>query len=67
MLRKPAVFPTSCASHLSVPLFGRGSLDGLFECCVCMEDGPPKPDPFPVTRACTLLGVRPQDTIMVSQ
>lgn len=37
----------------------------LFSVCVCMEDGPPKPDPFPVARACQLLGVAPKDTIMV--
>jgi phosphoglycolate phosphatase-like HAD superfamily hydrolase len=25
--------------------------------CVCMEDGPCKPDPFPVRSACEQLGV----------
>jgi len=41
-------------------------IDHLFPVCVCMEDGPPKPDPFPVLRACELLGVKPsQDVIMV--
>jgi imidazoleglycerol-phosphate dehydratase len=37
----------------------------FFRVCVCMEDGPPKPDPFPVSQACTLLGVEPQDTLMI--
>lgn len=37
----------------------------LFRVCVCMEDGPPKPDPFSVSQACTLLGVEPQDTLMI--
>jgi HAD superfamily hydrolase (TIGR01509 family) len=37
----------------------------LFDACVCMEDGPPKPDPFPVARACQLLGVDPKETLMV--
>lgn len=31
-----------------------------------MEDGPAKPDPFPVTRAAELLGVDPKDTALVS-
>ena len=34
-------------------------LDHLIRACVCMEDGPPKPDPFPVQRACECLGVTP--------
>jgi len=37
----------------------------LFDACVCMEDGPPKPDAFPVARACQLLGVDPKETLMV--
>jgi len=41
-------------------------IDKYFPVCVVMEDGPPKPDPFPVRRACELLGVEPsQDVIMV--
>uniref|UniRef100_A0A7S4DBG9 imidazoleglycerol-phosphate dehydratase n=1 Tax=Heterosigma akashiwo TaxID=2829 RepID=A0A7S4DBG9_HETAK len=32
-------------------------LAGLFDACVCMEDGPPKPDPFPVAEALRRLGV----------
>lgn len=31
-----------------------------------MEDGPAKPDPFPVTRAAELLGVNPEDTALVN-
>lgn len=34
-------------------------LDHLIRACVCMEDGPPKPDPFPVQHACECLGVPP--------
>ena len=31
-----------------------------------MEDGPPKPDPFPVTRALELMGKKPgKDVVMV--
>ncbi|CAN0305684.1 unnamed protein product, partial [Hapterophycus canaliculatus] len=30
-----------------------------------MEDGPAKPDPFPVIRAAKLLGVNPKDTALV--
>lgn len=42
------------------------NLTQYFPVCVCMEDGPPKPDPFPVARACELLGVEPsQNVIMV--
>ena len=35
------------------------NLDHLFRVCICMEDGPPKPDPFPVRCACERLGVPP--------
>jgi HAD superfamily hydrolase (TIGR01548 family) len=40
-------------------------IDHLFEVSVCMEDGPPKPNPFPVTRACELLGVEPSDEVIM--
>mmetsp|Transcript_24141 Transcript_24141/g.29726 ORF Transcript_24141/g.29726 Transcript_24141/m.29726 type:complete len:256 (-) Transcript_24141:160-927(-) len=41
-------------------------LDHMFDVCVCMEDGPPKPDPFPVAKALELLGVKPsKEVIMV--
>lgn len=32
-------------------------LTELFDVTYCMEDGPSKPDKFPVTRACELLGI----------
>ena len=41
------------------------NIDSLFEACVCMEDGPPKPDAFPVLRACELLGVEPSDKVLM--
>ncbi|CAM9232705.1 unnamed protein product [Ectocarpus sp. 12 AP-2014] len=37
----------------------------LFKATYCMEDGPSKPDPFPVTRAAQLLGVDPKDAALV--
>ena len=40
-------------------------IDGLFDCCVCMEDGPPKPDPFPVVRACELLALKPSASVVM--
>ena len=41
-------------------------LDELVDVAVCMEDGPPKPDPFPVSRALELLGVEAsKEVIMV--
>ena len=40
-------------------------LTHLFKASFCMEDGPAKPDPFPVTRAAELLGVKPADTALV--
>lgn len=40
-------------------------IDGLFEASVCMEDGPPKPDAFPVRRACELVGVEPSDKVLM--
>eukprot|EP00978_Attheya_sp_CCMP212_P003956 scaffold8420_cov48-Attheya_sp.AAC.1 len=39
-------------------------LDHLFDVCVCMEDGPPKPDPFPVQRACELLAIHPGPSVV---
>jgi HAD superfamily hydrolase (TIGR01548 family) len=41
------------------------AIDHLFEVSVCMDDGPPKPDPFPVIRACELLGVEPSDKVLM--
>ena len=40
-------------------------IDNLFDCCVVMEDGPAKPNPFPVKRACELLQVDPSTALMV--
>lgn len=40
-------------------------LDRLFPVRVCMEDGPAKPDPFPVVRACELLGVAADDHVIM--
>lgn len=47
------------------PVFS-SRLSHLFKASVCMEDGPAKPDPFPVTRAIELLGINPTDTAMVN-
>lgn len=43
----------------------RFGLAHLFKCCVCMEDGPPKPDAFPCRFAAEKLGVENAATIMV--
>jgi HAD superfamily phosphatase len=40
-------------------------IDHLFDCCVCMEDGPPKPDPFPVVRALELLNQKPSKAVIM--
>mmetsp|Transcript_1322 Transcript_1322/g.2063 ORF Transcript_1322/g.2063 Transcript_1322/m.2063 type:complete len:253 (+) Transcript_1322:185-943(+) len=41
-------------------------IDHLFDCSVCMEDGPAKPDPFPVVRALELMGREAgKDVVMV--
>jgi HAD superfamily phosphatase len=39
--------------------------DHLIKASVCMEDGPPKPNPFPVERACELLGVKPGPHVLM--
>jgi HAD superfamily hydrolase (TIGR01548 family) len=42
------------------------SLDTMVDVCVCMEDGPPKPDPFPIVEALKLLNIKPsKEVIMV--
>lgn len=41
------------------------NLDQFVDHSVCMEDGPPKPDPFPVRKACELLGVEPSDKVIM--
>ncbi len=40
-------------------------LDHLVDSCVCMEDGPPKPDPFPVLECCRRLGVDPSPSVVL--
>eukprot|EP00535_Pseudo-nitzschia_heimii_P003964 CAMPEP_0197179112 /NCGR_PEP_ID=MMETSP1423-20130617/4170_1 /TAXON_ID=476441 /ORGANISM="Pseudo-nitzschia heimii, Strain UNC1101" /LENGTH=250 /DNA_ID=CAMNT_0042628975 /DNA_START=63 /DNA_END=815 /DNA_ORIENTATION=+ len=40
-------------------------LDHLVDCSVCMEDGPPKPDPFPVLECCKRLGVDPSSSVVL--
>lgn len=37
----------------------------LFDAFYCMEDGPSKPDPFPVRRCCELLGVEPTKAVLL--
>jgi len=42
------------------------NIEQYFPVCVCMEDGPHKPHPFPVLEACRLLNLEPGlDVIMV--
>lgn len=40
-------------------------LTDLVDCCVCMEDGPAKPDPFPVIECCKRLGVVPSSSVVL--
>lgn len=40
-------------------------LDHLVDSSVCMEDGPPKPDPFPVLECCKRLGVDPSPLVVL--
>ena len=40
-------------------------IDHLFDACVCMEDGPPKPDKFPVVKACELLNIEPSESVIM--
>jgi HAD superfamily hydrolase (TIGR01548 family) len=37
----------------------------LVDVIYCMEDGPSKPDPFPVLKACELLGVPPSPSVVL--
>uniref|UniRef100_A0A7S1YLT9 Uncharacterized protein n=1 Tax=Grammatophora oceanica TaxID=210454 RepID=A0A7S1YLT9_9STRA len=43
------------------------NLEQFVDHSVCMEDGKPKPDPFPIQRACELLGVEklPSDKVIM--
>ena len=40
-------------------------LQDLVDAVYCMEDGPSKPDPFPVLRVCELLGVPPSRSVVL--
>lgn len=40
-------------------------LESLISASYCMEDGPSKPDPFPVKRCCELLGVAPGPEVVL--
>lgn len=40
-------------------------LSHLVDSSVCMEDGPPKPDPFPVLECCKRLGVEPSSSVVL--
>jgi len=51
---------SDCAKFLKLH-----GINHLFDVSVCMEDGPPKPDPFPVARACELLKVRPSKAVIM--
>eukprot|EP00934_Nitzschia_sp_Nitz4_P001721 Nitzschia sp. Nitz4//scaffold253_size28098//15359//17575//NITZ4_008142-RA/size28098-processed-gene-0.30-mRNA-1//-1//CDS//3329544303//1721//frame0 len=41
------------------------NMEDMIDACVCMEDGPPKPDPFPVVEVCRLLGVEPSEKVVL--
>mmetsp|Transcript_8040 Transcript_8040/g.21730 ORF Transcript_8040/g.21730 Transcript_8040/m.21730 type:complete len:250 (-) Transcript_8040:169-918(-) len=43
----------------------QNDLEKYVDCCVCMEDGPPKPDAFPVRRACELLKIEPSASVIL--
>ena len=40
-------------------------IEDLFDAHYCMEDGPSKPDPFPVRKCCELLGVEPSKKVIL--
>jgi HAD superfamily hydrolase (TIGR01548 family) len=41
------------------------NLGDLVDVTYCMEDGPSKPDPYPVLRACELLGIEPSPSVVL--
>jgi HAD superfamily hydrolase (TIGR01548 family) len=41
------------------------NIDHLVSVRVCMEDGPPKPDPFPVQKACEMLGIETSPSVIL--
>lgn len=49
-----------CATFLTTH-----GLDEIFKICICMEDGPAKPNPRPVQLAFGKLGVSPESCIMI--
>jgi HAD superfamily hydrolase (TIGR01548 family) len=40
-------------------------LTDMVDACVCMEDGPPKPDPFPVLECCKRMGIEPSPSVVL--
>ena len=40
-------------------------LEDMIDATYCMEDGPSKPDPYPVRRVCELLGVEPSKHVVL--
>ncbi|KAL3929064.1 MAG: hypothetical protein SGARI_004862 [Bacillariaceae sp.] len=40
-------------------------LTHLVDACVCMEDGPPKPDPFPVLECCRRMDIEPSVSVIL--
>jgi HAD superfamily hydrolase (TIGR01548 family) len=40
-------------------------IDDLIDATYCMEDGPSKPDPYPVQQACILLGIEPTKSVVL--
>ena len=40
-------------------------LEDIISATYCMEDGPSKPDPYPVRRVCELLGVEPSRSVVL--
>jgi HAD superfamily hydrolase (TIGR01548 family) len=41
------------------------NIHDLVDASVCMEDGPPKPDPFPVLECCRRLGIDPSPAVVL--
>lgn len=40
-------------------------LEDFIDATYCMEDGPSKPDPYPVKRVCELLGIEPSKSVVL--
>ena len=41
------------------------NIDDLVDVTYCMEDGPSKPDPYPVLYACKMLGIEPSPSVVL--